>query len=224
MTRIITAAAPRFALFLLALIPVVIGGLVLRSMALGEADALTGPADLMRRGAYPWAMTGHILGGTAVLMLGLIQFSAGLRRTLPRLHAWTGRALVVAGGWIAGSALWMNASPAAMSETFLHNAAQNFMAVVFLAVLVLGVSAIRRGRVAAHRAWMMRAYAITLGAATQTVMLLPVFLLFGPPIGLIADIAFISGWVINLSIAEVLIRHKVPDWAANPLRAGRGEG
>ena len=206
MIRTVSAALPRIALFLLALVPVVTVFFILQSMASGALNPLTEPADLARRASYPWAVIGHMLGGSAILMLGLAQFSTRLRRAAPRLHRWNGRALVAAGCWIALSALWMNASPKALPDTFLHEAAQDVVAVVFLAVLALGVYAIRTGHIATHRAWMMRAYAITLGAATQTVMLLPVFLIFGPPIGLIADLVFISGWLINLAVAEVLIR------------------
>ena len=35
--------------------------------------------------------------------------------------------------------------------------------------LVLGVTAVRRHDIGAHRAWMMRAYALSLGAGTQVV-------------------------------------------------------
>ena len=73
-------------------------------------------------------------------------------------------------------------------------------------MLALGIAAIRRKDIARHRVWMMRSYAITLGSATQTVMILPVFLLFGPPEGLLLDLVFISGWGINLAVAEVLLR------------------
>lgn len=206
MIRLISAALPRFALFLLALIPVLIGAAILISLQRGDLNTFSDPADLVRRASYPWAVIGHILGGSAMLMLGFSQFSARLRRAEPRLHRWVGRVLVLAGSYFALSGLWMNASATAQDDSVLYDAGQNLFAVLFLVILALGVRAIRQGRVAVHRAWMMRAYAITLGAATQTVMLLPVFLIFGPPTGLVADFAFLSGWVINLAVAELLIR------------------
>ena len=205
MTRLF-AAAPRFALFLLAMIPVLIGGGILLSMYQGGLGTFTEPEDIIRRSNYPWALVGHIIGGSAMLILGLTQLSARLRRAAPGLHRWTGRLLVLAGGVFALAGLRMNASSTAQDDSFLYDAAQNVMAVLFVAILALGIVAIRQRRIAAHRAWMMRAYAITLGTAAQTIMLLPVFLLFGPPTGLIADLAFISGWVVTLSVAEVLIR------------------
>ena len=206
MIRTLAAALPRFALFLLALVPVLIGGLILASMYFGLSNDFNAPKDILRRESYPIAVVGHIIGGILVLMLGFTQFSPGIRRRFPRFHRWVGRGVVAAGTWFALTGLVMNASTKSPADSLLYNSAQNVMAVVFLAVLFFGIRAIRQHRVADHRAWMMRSYAITLGAATQTVMLLPVFLLFGPPTGLLADLAFISGWVVNLAVAELVIR------------------
>ena len=213
MFRTLSAALPRFALFLLAIIPVLTGVVVLQSMQHGDLNALSDPAAIVRRASYPWAIIGHILGGSAMLILGFSQFSSRLRRAVPRLHRWVGRVLVGAGAYFALSGLVMNASAKAQADSVLYNSAQNVMAGVFLAMLFLGIRAIRQRRVADHRAWMMRSYAITLGAATQTVLLLPVFLLFGPPLGVLADLVFISAWGVNLAVAEWVIR------APNRLRA-----
>ena len=206
MLRMILAALPRFALFLLALIPVLTGISILISMQQGTLNTLTEPQDLIRRASYPWALSCHIIGGSALLILGLAQFSARLRRACPACHRWTGRALIALGVYFALSSLWMNFSDQAMAASALHDGAQNVVAVLFLIVLGLGVAAIRRGEVARHRVWMLRAYALTLGAATQTVMLLPVFLIYGEVEGTAFDLVFISGWLINLAVAEVLIR------------------
>ena len=206
MIRSALAALPRFALLLLAIIPVLTGVVVLQSMQVGEPNALSDAAAIARRASYPWAVIGHILGGSAMLILGWSQFSSRLRRALPGLHRWLGRVLVAAGTYFALSGLVMNASAKAQQDSALYDAAQNVMAVVFLTVLFLGIRAIRQRRVADHRAWMMRSYAITLGAATQTVLLLPVFLALGEVKGLLTDLVFISAWVVNLAVAEWLIR------------------
>ena len=208
MLRMILAALPRLALFLLALIPVLTGIVILISMQQGTLNTLTEPQDLIRRASYPWALTGHIIGGSAILILGFAQFSARLRRACPACHRWTGRALIMLGVFFALSSLWMNFSDQAMAASALHDGAQNVVAVLFLIVLGLGLAAIRRGDVVRHRVWMLRAYALTLGAATQTVMLLPVFLIYGEVEGTAFDLDFISGWLINLAVAEVLIRRQ----------------
>ena len=208
MLRMILSALPRFALFLLALIPVLIGFGILISMQQGTLDTFTEPQDLIRRASYPWALSGHIIGGSALLILGFAQFSTPLRRACPAWHRWTGRVLIMLGVYFALSSFWMNFSDQALAQSALFDGAQNLVAVLFLITLWLGVAAIRRGEVARHRVWMLRAYALTLGAATQTVMLLPVFLLFGEVEGLATDLAFIAGWGGNLAVAEVLIRRR----------------
>ena len=205
MSRIL-ATLPRAGLFLLALPPVLIGGFVLASMATGGLNAVSDQADLARRAAYPLAMVLHVIGGSAMLILGLLQFSATLRRRAPRLHRWMGRALLTLGAGFALTGLWMNASPLALPESQLHDGAQNIMSAAFLAVAALGLAAARRRDWSAHRAWMLRAYAISIGAGTQTLILFPVFLMLGEVEGLAADLAFIGAWVLNLTVAEALIQ------------------
>ena len=217
MIRTALAALPRFALFLLALLPVLTGWAVLSAMWQGGTGALTDAADILRRQSYPVALVGHIIGGSAMLILGFTQFSPALRRRFPRLHVWLGRGLVAAGTGYALSGLVMNASPQALAQSALNDTAQNVMALAYLCVLGLGIRAIRQRRVAAHRAWMMRGYAITLGVATQTLLLLPVFLLFGLPKDLLVDLVVISSWAVNLAVAEWVIRGShLPRWSAKP--------
>jgi hypothetical protein len=74
-----------------------------------------------------------------------------------------------------------------------------------VASIVLGFTAIRRRDVAAHRAWMIRAYALGLGAGTQ------VFTegVGGATLGtgeVRMDLAKGAGWAINLAVAEWAIR------------------
>ena len=104
MIRTIFAAVPRFALFLLALLPVLTGGVILASMYFGLSNDFNKPGDILRRDGYPVAVIGHIIGGTLMLMLGFAQFSTTLRRRWPALHRWSGRVLVAAGAYFALSA------------------------------------------------------------------------------------------------------------------------
>ena len=70
---------------------------------------------------------------------------------------------------------------------------------------MLGFSAIRRGDVTTHRAWMTRAYAIALAAGTQVVTLAVGSAVFGTSV-LVTDLALGAGWVVNLAVAELVIR------------------
>jgi hypothetical protein len=76
---------------------------------------------------------------------------------------------------------------------------------------VLAVLAIRRRDFTSHGAWMTRAYAIALGAGTQVLTMLPWVVIFGP-IGaadeLPRTVLMTAGWVINLGVAEYVIRRR----------------
>ena len=75
--------------------------------------------------------------------------------------------------------------------------------------IVLGFAAIRRGDVRRHRAWMMRGYALALGAGTQVLTLLVGELIAGPPGEFSRALLMGAGWVINLAVAEWAIRKRL---------------
>jgi len=92
------------------------------------------------------------------------------RRSHLAWHRRTGRVVAVAGLLVAISALWLTLSYQAQPGTgdllyVLRLAFGSAMA----ACLVLGFTAVRRGDIVAHRAWMIRGYAIGLAAGTQAV-------------------------------------------------------
>jgi hypothetical protein len=74
--------------------------------------------------------------------------------------------------------------------------------------IVLGFAAIRRRDVRRHRAWMMRGYAIGLGAGTQALILAAGVLIAGPPSELSRALLMGAAWVINLAVAEWAIRKR----------------
>lgn len=149
----------------------------------------------------------HILGATTYLVLGAFQLMPSLRRTRPRWHRWSGRVLVPAG--VAGglSGMWM----AAWSDLPAYdNEALMWLRLLFGAVmvggLVLGLLAIRRRDVRTHQRWMARAYAVAQGAGTQALILGPVVVVAGQPSGNLKAVGMGAAWVINLAVAEWLVR------------------
>ena len=74
--------------------------------------------------------------------------------------------------------------------------------------IVLGFAAIRRRDMIRHRAWMMRGYAIGLGAGTQVLTQLAGSLIAGLPSELSGALLLGAGWVINLAVAEWAIRKR----------------
>ena len=79
-----------------------------------------------------------------------------------------------------------------------------------LAAMLQGVDAIRRRDFAAHGRWMLRAYAIGMGAATQVLTHLPWFLLVGRPGEAARGVLMGAGWMINVAIAEWIVRRGRP--------------
>jgi hypothetical protein len=114
--------------------------------------------------------------------------------------------LIAAGLAVAGSALWLTLFYDPQPGTGpLLVVFRLVFGPAMAACLVLGFLAIRRRDIPAHRAWMMRAYAIGLGAGTQVFTEGLGGALFGT--GQIrGDLAKGAAWVINLAVAEWSIR------------------
>ena len=189
------------ALVLLSLIPVISGSLRLLDVAGGPQLMPSNP----RIDASPAPLVVHVVGAVFYAILGAFQFSARLRRRHPGWHRKSGRILVAAGLAVAVSGIWMtlfySGAPGGDLLWVIRLLAGSTMA----AAIVLGFTAIRRRNIAAHRAWMMRAYALGLGAGTQAFTEGIGEALFGTG-DLSKAISMGSGWVINALVAEWVIR------------------
>lgn len=202
------------ALAALSAIPVTVGMLRLVQLA-GGPSAL--PADPRFTG-LPLALVLHIVGSATYALLGLLQLVPRFRRRHLTWHRRAGRVLVVAGIAVAGSALWLTLFYDALPGTGpLLYAVRLVVASAMVAFVVLGFSAVRRRDIAAHRAWMIRAYALALGAGTQAFTEGFGQGLFGTG-ELRGDLYKACGWVLNLAIAELVIRRL---GRGRPARVGR---
>ena len=190
------------ALVMLSAIPLAAGTLRLIQLAGGPAVI---PAD-HRFAGFPIALVGHVLGATAFALAGIVQFVPRFRRRHPVWHRRAGRVLAVAGLLVAISALWMTLFYEAQPGTGdLLYVLRLVFGSAMAACLVLGFAAVRRGDIATHRAWMVRAYAIGLAAGTQVFTEGIGGAIFGTGV-LATDLAKGAGWVINLAVAEWALR------------------
>lgn len=204
------------ALVVLSLIPVIAGSLRLLEIAGGPQLLPTNP----RIDASPSPVVLHVLAAALYAFLGAFQFSARLRRRRPGWHRRSGRILVVAGLAVAGSGLWMTLFyPGAPGGDLLWGI-RLLVGSAMAAFIVLGFTAIRRRDIPAHRAWMMRAYALGVGAGTQALTQGVGEALFGTG-DLSTAISVGSGWVINAVVAEWVIRRPSVRRASRARRAGR---
>ena len=128
---------------------------------------------------------------------------------------------MVLGLAVAFSALWMTLfyprQPGTGALAYLFRLA---FGSGMAASIVLGFAAIRRGDVARHRAWMTRAYALALGAGTQVFTQGIGQAVFGTS-ELTTDLCLGAGWVINLAVAEYVIRRPARRSISRTTMSGR---
>ena len=178
----------------------------------GVVDPLAGgrAAELerfdRRFAAHPRATMLHVLPGAVFLLLAPLQFAPRLRNRSRRFHRWSGRFLLALGlvTACAGFYFGLLVPFGGAGET----AAIVLFGVLFLTALALAFTAIRRGDVARHRAWMIRAFAVALGVATVRLVgaLVDVAL---TPAGFSPSAVFVAslwiGWSLTVAAGEVWI-------------------
>lgn len=207
-----TGWAP-FALVALVVLPAIAGSLRLVELAGGPLLLPANP----RMTASPLPVVVHITCAVPYAVLGAFQFSSRLRRRHPGWHRSSGRIVVWLGLAVALSALWMTLfyarQPGTGELAFLFRLV---FGAGMAASIVLGFSAIRRGDVATHQAWMTRAYAIAVAAGTQAFTQGIGEGLFGTST-LTTDLALGAGWVINLAVAELVLHRYARPRSASAL-------
>lgn len=193
------------ALLLLSAIPLSAGAFRLSELVGG---AKITPANA-RFFAVPWPVVLHILSAAVFAILGPFQFSTRFRRRRPGWHHVAGRVVVGCGLLVGFSALWMTLFyPRPAGDGELLFALRLLFGSAMVGSIVLGFRAIRRRKVTRHRAWMLRAYAIGLGAGTQALTLMVGEIIAGPPGEVSRALLMGTAWMINLTVAEWVIRKR----------------
>jgi uncharacterized membrane protein len=167
-------------------------------------DAL--PEDSRHLRATPVWHFVHVLGGVAFGILGPIQFSRVLMHKYGLLHRIIGRVFVAAGAMISLSSLGLlwhfpDRDSAAISSGRL------LFGVALGVALAVAMQAILKRDFTLHRNWMIRAYAIGMGATAVSMVFFPIYVITGdPPTGLVADVVFLGAWTACIGFAEGLVR------------------
>ena len=182
---------------LAAFLSVGVAGYAYWAVAAGGPPAPQVMANLFAR---PWLMVHMALAGTA-LAAGPLQFLPAIRRRRP-LHRWIGRAYVISCliGGVAGLTM-------AFGTTAGPVAAWGFgtLAVIWIVCNVEGWRMARDRQFDAHRAWMIRSFALTFGAVTLR-LYLPISQVIGIPFPEAYSAISWLAWVPNLLLAEVYLR------------------
>jgi uncharacterized membrane protein len=160
----------------------------------------------------PIAVSVHLAGGIVAIVLGALQVNSRLRSRFLSIHRWAGRAYVIAvlAGGVAGFILALSSFGGLVTHFGF-----GLMAVFWIGTTLNAYRHIRRGDLNAHRAWMLRSYALTLAAVTLRIYI---------PLSQIAGIEFEAAyqviswlcWVPNILVVEwfVLARNTAPVTAA----------
>ena len=207
-------------LMLVSAIPIAVGIYVIAELAAGHVRPET-----IRHIASPGPVVLHVLAAAAFATLGALQFVSAVRLRFPGWHQVVGRVLMVC-GLIAGlSGMWMTLFYQRLPDTNdLLFAIRLVFSSAMLVFIVLGFVAIRRRNVPQHRAWMMRAYAIGLGAGTQALVFMVAEGVVGAPDQMGKALLMGAAWLIDLAVAELVVRrgrqwHPVQEFSASAARS-----
>ena len=161
--------------------------------------------------AHLIATLAHIVPGGIFIALLPVQLSRPIRARFPALHRWTGRLLVTLAVVIGAAALFFG-----VGMPFGGPAEAILIALVaawFFTALIRAYAAIRRGDVASHREWMLRAVASAISVSVVRVVNVATDLTLTPA-GLSAANAFVIalwiGWPATIAVCEWWIRHTRP--------------
>lgn len=195
------------ALVIYSLIPA-FGGLF-RILELAGGPALGLPEN-PRALTAPVIIGLHILSSTFFCIAGAVQFLPSLRRHYASTHRFIGRAVAAAGCLSAATGLWMthyfNFS-AELQGNLLYGV-RILLSLSMIGLIAWAVKAIRNRCHYQHSASMLRAYAIGLGASTQTFVGIGWMIFTGIELqGPLRDGLMVFSWAINLLASEWLI-HK----------------
>ena len=188
-------------LMVFAILPLIPGAFRLVELGGGPAVMPVNP----RVAAVPLPVVIHIVTAFFYSVVGAWQFSPALRRV--PWHRRAGRLLAPLGLGAALSGVYMTLfyPPAPENHELLVVFRLLFGGGMAVAIVLALVAIIVHRDVPTHRAWMMRAYAIGLGAASQMVLFLALAPL-GTPNTLVSALMMGAAWAINLGVAEWAIR------------------
>lgn len=192
-------------LILLSFIPSAAGAV--RLAQLGSGAEIT--PENARFFAQPLPVILHIISVTLYSLLGAFQFAPGFRRRHLRWHRRVGKLLIPAGLVVALSGLWMTQFydlPA--GDGFALYVMRQLVGWAMVLAIGMGIVTVRQRKFIEHGSWMIRAYALGLGAGTQVFTSIPMFVLADQSYELWRAVTMGAGWVINIIIAEWIIQNK----------------
>ena len=158
---------------------------------------------------FPTVVALHVVLGGVYLALAPFQFVGRIRSRHLNYHRWAGRMLVSVGLVVGTTALFIGL--VIPKGGWPERAVIGLFGSLFLFALIRGFLHVRVRRVAQHREWMIRAFAVGLAIATARLFFFPALLitmadpsekLFGTLLVVSLGVAF----VVHSAVAEIWIR------------------
>lgn len=157
---------------------------------------------------FPSITALHVVLGGYYLALAPFQFARIVRSRHLRFHRWAGRLLVTVGMVVVATALFMGF--VIPFSGWGERVNIGLFGGLFLVALVKDFLHVRAGRVALHREWMNRAFAIGLSIATMRLIFVPTPIIVATPthaqIAVLSNASFAAAFVLHASVAELWIR------------------
>lgn len=173
----------------------------------GGEHSLAEAPELAHMMNIPAPIVLHIVFGSIFCLLACFQFNPYLRAKAPTFHRIAGRIGATAGlvSAITGSMMTIIYPIGELST--LPMAAVRFAFGIFMIFsIILAITKARGRQFAAHRAWMIRAFAIGVAGSTQGILIGLCFLILGGIDKYIVTTMICIGFGINWAIAELRIR------------------
>jgi uncharacterized membrane protein len=145
----------------------------------------------------------HIVPGLVFAILGPLQFVRAIRARHIQIHRWCGRIFLVSGVLVGTTAVVLGFFVGFGGPT--ETAAVTFYSLLFLIFLGLAFISVLRRRIADHREWMLRAFALGLAVATMRPLLGIWLAISGRPFKELLGPAFWLAFSLHLMVAELWI-------------------
>ncbi|WP_299742313.1 DUF2306 domain-containing protein [Rossellomorea sp. y25] len=164
-----------------------------------------GSFELLENHLWTFFLRTHIILSLVALCAGPIALLKRSRKGTATLHKYAGRFYVLS--------IFLNAIPALYVSFYATGGWISFLGflclnVVWTGTTYLAYKKIRQGKVADHKRWMTRSYAVTL--ANTSIYILTLALNSGAGLDYIVSyqISVWIGWFLNLIIAEGIIKRR----------------
>ena len=163
----------------------------------------------------------HVFASIFAIVLGPLQFSSRMRRSLPRVHRWIGRLYLFIGVLLGGlSGLYM---ATLASGGYVARFGFGLLALSWLYTGYRAYSSIRQRHIEEHQRWMIRNYALTFSAVTLRIYL-PVGMIVQVPYEVVYPLVAWLCWLPSLLTVEWFIRRNRGSHASLTPAYARSDG